>query len=350
MKTAFVIGRFQPFHNGHKKLIDYALTLADRVTVIIGDTGCARSFRDPWTVEERVAMMRSVYPDRERVTFANVLDNPYYNNIWATTVRMLMVSLSGGQSCIVGMQKDDTSFYLDLFPGVEVVKMPVTEAWESEDDIPVSGTAIRRMIFNPEGANYHINMKWVREVALPKQVPDVLQCGAYRAIVEEFRAIAADEQLWMCPGTLMYGMQPKVAVDAMIHTPTRILLIERGGARGRGNFALPGGYLDQGERLYYGALRELKEEAGISIPLDGWNKYPLNLVPYDHPNRSSGIRTITNVLDMMVSEEFADENQPVPGDDAQNAFWCDKSALNQMRSNFFSDHWHIIKIQLERRA
>ncbi|WP_374335365.1 NUDIX domain-containing protein [Methyloversatilis sp.] len=349
MKTAFVIGRFQPFHNGHKKLIDYALTLADRVTVIIGDTGCARSFRDPWTQEERVHMIRAAYNNDERIKFAGVLDYPYSNVRWSHGVQAVMKTLCpSGDGFIVGMQKDDTSFYLDLFPGVEVVKMPVTEAWESEEDIPVSGTAIRRMIFNTESPNYHINMKWVKEVALPRGVQEALQCNAYRAIVEEFRAIKADEQLWMCPGTSMYGLQPKVAVDAMIHTPTRILLIERGGARGRGNFALPGGYLDQGERLYAGALRELREEAGIELRFDD-HHFPLNLVPYDHPNRSSGIRTITNVLDVMVSEEFADANKPVPGDDAQSAFWCDKSALNRMRENFFSDHWHIIKIQLENR-
>jgi len=350
MKTAFVIGRFQPFHNGHKKLIDYALTVADYVVVLIGDTGCARSFRDPWTVDERVKMMRSVYTDVERVRFAKVLDNPYCDDSWARDVRMTMKSLSGGQEvCIVGMHKDDTSFYLDLFPGVEVLKMPVTEAWESEDDIPLSSTAIRRIIFHPEGANYHINMKWVTEVALPKNATNALQCEAYRAIVEEFKAIKADENLWMCPGSSLYGLQPKVAVDALVHTPTRVLLIVRGGARGRGNFALPGGYLDHGERLYKGALRELKEEAGIELRFDDDHRFPPNVIPYDHPNRSSGIRTITNVLEIGVSEEFADANKPVPGDDAHDAFWAHKSALNDMRWNFFSDHWHIIKIQLENR-
>lgn len=346
MKTAFVIGRFQPFHNGHKKLIDFALTKAEQVVVIMGDTHGARSFRDPWTIGERALMILNTY-NNGRVRVTAVYDVPYDDYEWSCNVRELMNKFCDtSEQVIVGMQKDSTTFYLDLFPNTEVVKMPVEDAYQDEDVLEVSGTAIRRIFFDTENPNYHVQMKWVKSLGIP--YPDrYLACAAFEAIREEYRAIREDEVLWRCAGAEKYGQQPKVAVDALVHTPTRVLLIERGGARGRGNFALPGGYLDPGERLYKGALRELKEEAGITFKRDDERvKWPANVIPYDATNRSSGIRTITNVLEVRVTEEFADENVPVPGDDAQNAFWADKSSLHYVRDKFFSDHWHIINIQL----
>ena len=36
--VAFCVGRFQPFHNGHKHLIDFGLRYAEKVVVLVGSS------------------------------------------------------------------------------------------------------------------------------------------------------------------------------------------------------------------------------------------------------------------------------------------------------------------------
>ena len=47
------IGRFQPFHNGHNKVIEQALRDAKHVLVLIGSANIPRNIRNPFTFQER---------------------------------------------------------------------------------------------------------------------------------------------------------------------------------------------------------------------------------------------------------------------------------------------------------
>ena len=55
------IGRFQPFHLGHKSVIDQALTLAKDVIILIGSANLPRSTRNSFTVAERTKMILGAY-------------------------------------------------------------------------------------------------------------------------------------------------------------------------------------------------------------------------------------------------------------------------------------------------
>ena len=57
------VGRFQPFHNGHKAVIEAALEQAKEVVVVVGSSFAARSIRNPFTFEERKAMIEATFPD-----------------------------------------------------------------------------------------------------------------------------------------------------------------------------------------------------------------------------------------------------------------------------------------------
>lgn len=61
-RYAMFIGRWQPFHNGHKYLIDQALAEGQSVCVAIRDTEI--SVQNPYTVGQREEMLRRVYGDR----------------------------------------------------------------------------------------------------------------------------------------------------------------------------------------------------------------------------------------------------------------------------------------------
>lgn len=64
-KYALFIGRWQPFHNGHKYLIDEALAKGEDVCVAIRNTEISDS--NPFTAEQRAEMIRCVYGEKVKV-------------------------------------------------------------------------------------------------------------------------------------------------------------------------------------------------------------------------------------------------------------------------------------------
>ncbi len=61
-KHALFIGRWQPFHNGHKYIIDNAFAKGENVCIAIRDTEISE--KNPYTVMQRMEMIRRVYGDK----------------------------------------------------------------------------------------------------------------------------------------------------------------------------------------------------------------------------------------------------------------------------------------------
>lgn len=59
---------------------------------------------------------------------------------------------------------------------------------------------------------------------------------------------------------------PRVVVTAFVSCGDRLLWVQRAQPPQRGKWAIPGGFLEEGETLAEGAARELHEEAGILLP------------------------------------------------------------------------------------
>ena len=70
MDRAVVLGRFQPFHNGHASLLTAALSHGERLMVAIGSSTEEPSLRNPWSADEREAMVRAwlgaTHPERTK--------------------------------------------------------------------------------------------------------------------------------------------------------------------------------------------------------------------------------------------------------------------------------------------
>lgn len=62
MKTAVFVGSFDPFHDGHKSIVQRALQLFDRVVVGIGINPDKQYM---FSVEERIERIRAVFPDSD---------------------------------------------------------------------------------------------------------------------------------------------------------------------------------------------------------------------------------------------------------------------------------------------
>lgn len=72
MKYSLFIGRWQPFHDGHKKLIDKVLAEGKNVLIACRDTEMDE--QNPYTFADRFKMIRKAYPDINRVMIISIPD------------------------------------------------------------------------------------------------------------------------------------------------------------------------------------------------------------------------------------------------------------------------------------
>ncbi len=66
------IGRWQPFHEGHKKLIGVVLAEGRSVVIAVRDTRVSE--KNPYTTQERIDMIRKVYGDNDNVKVIAIPD------------------------------------------------------------------------------------------------------------------------------------------------------------------------------------------------------------------------------------------------------------------------------------
>lgn len=71
-KTGIFIGRFQPFHDGHRRCIEHILERNDRCIILLRDTGATK--KNPFDVAKRTAMIRAHFPDASRVPIQHLED------------------------------------------------------------------------------------------------------------------------------------------------------------------------------------------------------------------------------------------------------------------------------------
>ncbi|MET9183251.1 NUDIX hydrolase [Kitasatospora aureofaciens] len=107
--------------------------------------------------------------------------------------------------------------------------------------------------------------------------------------------------------------RPWLTADAVVFRQESVLLIQRADEPYKGSWALPGGYVDEGETTRKAAARELEEETGIVAA-------PEELVQvgaYDAPDRDPRER----VVSVAYLLEVASGQQAVAGDDAAAIAW-----------------------------
>lgn len=140
------IGRFQPFHLAHMQTIQIALENSQNIILSLGSAQDERNIKNPFSASEREQMILLNFSaiDQKRIHFVHVID--VYDDVkWVELVKSLVAELvlATDQVGLIGHFKDDSSYYLKLFPEWEMLQL------ESLKD-SISATPLREAYYQGE--------------------------------------------------------------------------------------------------------------------------------------------------------------------------------------------------------
>lgn len=326
------IMRAQPFHVEHKRIIEEALTRSKRVLVLLGSAGKARTIRNPFTYEERRRMIASEYP-HDNVLIEPLYDKLYNDTAWVEQVQTIVKGIQPvGNIGLIGASKDNSSYYLKLFPQWESVDVGIKN--------PVHATGIRDGLFTGSMKRCHI-----QDTLVPKNVcefifENFMKSDEYFNLIREHIYVTEYRKSWaVAPYPVKH-----VTVDAVVEQSGHILLVKRRAAPGKGLWALPGGHLDIDERIEDAMIRELREETKIKVPEPVLRGSIVNSHVFDDPHRSTIGRVITHCFHIRLTNDT--KLPKVKGsDDAEKAKWIPIGDLRE--DMLFEDHFSIISFFLK---
>ena len=333
------IGRMEPLHLGHTYNIELGLTLADHVLVIAGSANQPRTPKNPFTVAERTEMIKNIFPT-DRVHVEGVEDY-YPDALWLKNVQTVahkhiinlgIEDIFSANIAILGHDKDHTSFYLNQFPTWEFIE--IGDRVRARGSKILDASSIREQYFAG-------NFDGIEDV-VPPEVMVFLdrfrKTQEYTMLVEEQEYIKRYHKEWEAapyPPTF-------VTTDAVVIQSSHVLLVKRRVAPGKGLWSLPGGFLNQNERLEDGVVRELREETKLKLAEGTLRGSIEHFEVFDAPNRSLRGRTITNAFLFALNDK--PQLPKVKGaDDAEEARWFPLDIVDAMGSVLFEDHKSIIQ-------
>ena len=337
---AVYIGRFQPVTNAHVEMIKKALEVADKLLLFVGSSQASMSIRNPFTFEERKEMitLSLTVAESSRVHILGIEDSAYNFSAWILEIQKIVANFVRAEDTValIGHEKDDTSFYLRHFPAWNQVLMPSLCDGLSATDIrnhffDIDKNIVQVKDFINERV-YHYLVDWM-----------VNKSYKHLILMEEFKTIKDYKKIWEespYPPTF-------VTADSVLICNGHILLIKRKNAPGKDQFALPGGYMEQGENAFESCVRELYEETKINLTNNELKNSVKDVQFFDNPWRDPRGRTIT------FAHYFDIEAETMPSvvasDDANSVYWIPITSLNNIKDRFFIDHYQIIKYFINRR-
>ena len=142
------------------------------------------------------------------------------------------------------------------------------------------------------------------------------------------------------PGPEKFGVTVDVILFTVRDSGLTVLMVQRKHDPYRGRWAFPGGFVDPHEDLPDAALRELREETGITGP----DLRLEQLRAYGDPDRDPRGRTVS-VAFIAVGRGLG---EPVAADDAAAAAWKPVLEIARSPDRLAFDHAQILRDGLER--
>jgi bifunctional NMN adenylyltransferase/nudix hydrolase len=257
------------------------------------------------------------------------IDTMYNDQAWAVRVQSIVsrYRILGTKTAIIGHKKDESSFYLDMFPQWEYVDVEEIE--------PLSAVNIRDLYFN-----WTFNSNFIKNV-VPASTYDFLM--EFRK-TEEFAQIIREREFIIEHNKQYASLKyPPIfsTADAVVICSGHILMIKRRAEPGKGLWALPGGYVNANtdKSVEDAAIRELREETMIKVPAPVLRGSIVRSKVFDAIDRSPRGRIITHAFYIQLPDG---ELPKVKGsDDAEKARWV---PIAEVRSEeCFEDHYEILQ-------
>ena len=342
-KLAVFIGRFQPFHIGHRTVLEHATTYADSALVIIGSAFRPRTPKNPLSFEERAALITAGLPGVDlKCAFIPLIDTLYDDAAWADNVRLAVMShlTAIGRSpedteiILTGFEKDKSSAYVRWFPEWAWAPAP----GHMHDGKTVSATDLRRVLYGQNSETDAELADWFGALQVQnlrdwaeRHPGDVAQMAAEAAYIDNAKGRIKT-------ATEVYGYPFAInTADAIILHGDHVLLVERARIPGKGQYALPGGHIDPDETGLDAVMREVMEECRLDLSVDHMTQREI----FDQPGRRARgwVRT-----DIFVFSLPNNEPRPplIAGDDAAHAKWV--PLRNVQPENMYEDHFDILQM------
>jgi len=224
MKTGLYIGRFQPLHKAHYKIINKLSKKVDYLIIGVGSSEKHHTIDNPFTLKERADMLNDSLKIKN-YTIKPIPDLDDYQR-WAKHVKKTVGEFDiiyTGNKLVKELLKKE---------GIEVKLLKPLSY--------ISATQIRDMIAK--------NQNWRKYV--PKETAKII------------KKIDGEERIKNLTKTYK---NPTPTVDIIIEYENGIILIER--KHEPLGWAIPGGHVDYGESLEEAAVREAKEETSLEVRL-----------------------------------------------------------------------------------
>lgn len=338
------IGRFQFFHRGHLDAIVQALDFVDRLAILNGSANQPRTYFNPFTFEERAAMIMASIPEnlRDRVVCLPLEDSTYNNNAWILSVQEraedARVHFNLPTDCVIGLvghKKDGSSYYLNMFPLWEEV--PVL------NNLGLSATPLREQ--------YFLTDEPLDPTKLPTPVIDFLEAFEGDPDFERIQKEYVHVEEYNAPYKNLPYPPIFTTVDACVIQSGHVLLVKRKQMPGKGLWALPGGFLEASERIEDAIYRELAEETSIEVPEGILRGRTEEIRVFDAVHRSSRGRTITHcaLIALQTPPRKSGERTRLPRvkgqqEETENCKWFPLKGPGAISPEMmFEDHYSIIK-------
>lgn len=400
-KLAVIIGRMQFLHNGHLHLFREAAAKADQILVLVGSANKAPSPSNPFSYQQRETVIQDALielaPGMDSLA-VKPLNDDYREEQW-----LLNVMNAVSQHCteqlpetgqiirdedvvLVGHEKDNSSYYLRLFPqwafynapnernlnatdfrkelfALDTVKdytflprlMDVFKSFHEADGAEL-GKIIHDYIQKSIGLSHHFmpdniytrmwrtmpdmtHLKLNSPKSMHQFLEDYIRSDAFTNMKAEQSQYSDEKLAWaMAPYPVTF-----VTTDAVVTHKSSILMIRRKNHPGRGLWALPGGFLGSKEWIRDSVIRELREETRIAVANEDLLRIMQPIQTFDNPGRSLRGRVITHAARFNLDHLGLDKRPKVRADDDADAVrWFTFNEIQEADNALFEDHAEII--------
>ncbi len=143
-RLGITVGRFQPFHNGHRMVIDKALELCEKVGVFIGSSQESGTNKNPFSYELRKEIIKRIYG--ESVYVYPLPDIGAGNNsVWGDYVLECVFERFGEYpDLLISGKEERRASWFDGAKGASAAELYIPKT------VDISASRIRELFLNGE--------------------------------------------------------------------------------------------------------------------------------------------------------------------------------------------------------